>query len=85
MVSVLNAIDTSLVKAEQSLSITYDIPIYRINDDAETIGLLQKAAGGAKVLSQKSAVGYSPFTKNAEEELKQIEEEAMNSQEVEIK
>lgn len=69
------AIDTSLVKAEQSLSITYDIPIYRINDDAETIALLQKAAGGKIVLSRKSAVGYSPYTKNAEEELKQIEEE----------
>jgi hypothetical protein len=39
------------------LSITNDIPIYRINDDSENIDLLQKAADGAKVLSQESAIG----------------------------
>lgn len=69
------AIDTSLIPATKSLSIGFDIPLYRINDDSETVGLLQKAAGGAKVISQKTAIEYSPLTKNAEDEIKQIQEE----------
>lgn len=66
------AISTKLIPATKTLTIGFDIPIFRMNDDSETVGLLQKAAGGAKVLSQKTAIEYSPLTKNAEEELKQI-------------
>jgi len=74
-IAFCGAIDTSLIPATKSLTIGFDIPLYRINDDAETVGLLQKAAGGAKVISQKTAIEYSPLTKNAEEELKHIQEE----------
>lgn len=74
-IAFCGAIDTSLIPATKSLTIGFDIPLYRINDDAETVGLLQKAAGGAKVISQKTAIEYSPLTKNADEELKQIQEE----------
>lgn len=65
------AIDTTLAGAAKSLDIKYDIPIFRINDDSETIGTLAKA-NAAGMLSQKTMVEYSPLTKNAEEELKQI-------------
>ena len=74
-VAFCGAIDTRLVPATKSLTIGFDIPIFRINDDSETVGLLQKAAGGAKVISQKTAIEYSPLTKNADEEIKQIEME----------
>jgi len=69
------AIDTSLIKAAQSLSIKFDIPLFRINDDSETVALLQKASGGAKLLSQKTAIEYSPLTKNAEEEMAEIKKD----------
>src|SRR5690606_16060459 len=74
-IAFCGAIDISLIPATKSLSIGFDIPLYRINDDSETVGLLQKAAGGAKVISQKTAIEYSPLTKNADDELKQIQEE----------
>lgn len=82
------AIDTTLVQAAQTLEITYEVPIFRINDDSETLSLLQKATGGAKLLSQKSGVSRSPLTKNVEEEMKLIEEEEQaalaNKPEVEV-
>ncbi|MDM8174778.1 phage portal protein [Olivibacter sp. 47] len=69
------AIDTTLSVAAKSMQIKYDIPLYRINDDAETVSLLQKASGGAKILSQRTAIEYSPLTKNSDDELKLIEQE----------
>ncbi|MCY4781432.1 phage portal protein [Sphingobacterium sp. UT-1RO-CII-1] len=74
-IAFCGAIDTTLKAATKTLSIGFDIPIYRINDDSETVDLLQKAAGGSKVISQKTAIEYSPLTKNADEELKQIQKE----------
>lgn len=84
-IAFCGAIDTSLIPATKSLSIGFDIPLYRINDDSETVDLLQKAAGGAKVISQKTAIEYSPLTKNAEEELKQIREEEKVNEEKAVK
>lgn len=69
------AINTTLAPTAKTFKIGFDIPIFRINDDSETVGLLQKAAGGAKVLSQKTAIEYSPLTKNAEEEMEEIKRE----------
>lgn len=74
-------IDTTLAGAAKSLDIKYDIPIFRINDDAETIGTLAKA-NSAGMLSQKTMVEYSPLTKNAEEELAQIQKERMEAVEL---
>ncbi|UXD67762.1 phage portal protein [Sphingobacterium faecium] len=69
------AINKTLDTTAKTFKIGFDIPIFRINDDSETVALLQKAAGGAKVLSQKTAIEYSPLTKNAEEEMAEIKRE----------
>lgn len=75
------AIDTTLTSASKSLDIKYDIPLFRINDDAETISTLDKAHKGG-MLSQKTMVEYSPLTKNAEEELAQIQKEKKEAMEL---
>ena len=68
------AIDTTLIAASKKMEVGFDIPIYRINDDGETLDVLIKAKN-SKLLSQKTAIEYSPLTKNADDELDQIKKE----------
>lgn len=80
--TICGVIDTTLAPVSMSFSIGFDIPIYRINDDGETLDVLIKAKNN-KLLSQKTAVEYSPLTKDADEEIKQIkleEKEALANQ-----
>lgn len=77
--AMCGSIDTSLSAVSKTFDIGFDIPLYRINDDGATVDLLIKAKNG-KILSQKTAVEYSPLTKNSDDEIAQIkleEEEAM--------
>lgn len=77
-------INTSLKPAQNRLSISFDAPLFRINDDSETISTLS-TAHKAGMLSQKTMVDYSPLTKNSEEELEQIKKEQMEAMALEKK
>ncbi len=72
--AMCGSIDTSLAPVSKTFAIGFDIPIYRINDDGETLDVLIKAKNN-KLLSQKTAVEYSPLTKSSEDELVQIKKE----------
>ncbi|QEL01566.1 phage portal protein [Olivibacter sp. LS-1] len=80
--SIGGVINTSLKDAVKTLEIGFDIPLYRINDDSETIATLMKANGNKPILSQQTSVEYSPYTKNAADELKLIEGEAKKAAEM---
>lgn len=77
-------IDTSLSIVSKSFNIGFDIPIYRINDDGETLDVLVKAKNN-ELLSQKTAVEYSPLTKNSDDEITQINKEKAEKVELEMK
>lgn len=66
----------SELKSEQSLQMTPDVPLYRINDETETINKLITATAGMPILSQKTAVAKLGFTDDAELEVKQLQNEA---------
>ncbi|MFD1770884.1 phage portal protein [Sphingobacterium suaedae] len=74
LTTTAGVIDTSLSAVSKRFNIGFDVPIYRINDDGETLDVLIKAKNN-KLLSQKTAVEYSPLTKNADDEIAQIKAE----------
>jgi hypothetical protein len=75
LVKACVAINTSL-KPAVNLQLKPDFPLFRINDEAETINMLTAATGGEAVLSQKTAVGLSGLTQDPEGEYAQIKKEA---------
>lgn len=69
------AINTSLKQAA-NLQLKPEFPLFRINDEAETINTLMAATGGLAVLSQKTAVGMTGLTQDPEGEYNQIQKES---------
>lgn len=72
--AMCGSIDTTLAAVSKTFEIGFDVPLYRINDDSATVDLLIKAKNG-KILSQKTAIEYSPLTKSSDDELAQIKVE----------
>ncbi|HEY1024045.1 MAG TPA: phage portal protein [Sphingobacteriaceae bacterium] len=68
------SIDKSLANAEK-LEMSPDFPLFRINDERETIEMLTLATGSQPILSQKTAVGMSGLVQDAEKEFEQIQAE----------
>lgn len=69
--SACAAIDTTLAAAAKSLTIKFDIPLFRINDDRETIDSIAAAIAGG-FLSIETALQFFPWISDAEAELKRL-------------
>lgn len=69
----VNVINTGLKKAE-GLEITFDIPLFRINDSRETVDTVSVAYQGG-LISQETAVGLSGLTDDPGEEILRIRKE----------
>lgn len=72
--SACAAIDTTLAQAARELDIKFDIPLFRINDDAEQITNIASAIN-AGILSIETALQFFPWISDAEEELKRLVKE----------
>lgn len=69
--SACAAIDTTLAIAARTLEIKFDIPLFRINDDAEQITNIA-AARAAGILSQETALQFFPWISDAQDELDRL-------------
>lgn len=67
LVSACVAIDTSL-KTAANLQLHPEFPLFRINDDKETVDMLIAATGGQPLLSRETAVGMTGFVQDVDRE-----------------
>lgn len=74
LVSACIAIDTTL-KPAANLQLSPEFPIFRINDERETVDMLIAATGGAPLMSNETAVGASGLVKDPEKEWEKIKAE----------
>lgn len=74
LVSACISIDASL-RFAANLQLSPEFPIFRINDERETIDMLMTATGGEPLLSQETAVGRTGLVQDAEGEYAKIQKE----------
>lgn len=72
--ALLASMDTSLTAAFQSLSVTVEVPPFKIDDLSADVDLAIRAKEGG-LISQETAIGLSGLVTNVQEEQKRIKEE----------
>lgn len=72
--ALLSSMDTSIIKAMQSLSVTFEAPHFKLEDLDADVDLASRAYAGG-LISQETAIGMTGLVTNTQEEFDRIKEE----------